>query len=155
MNVAGKLLAIAAGRMVSTRVAGLPRLSALHAVLYRVLGGRLVGWTIAPVVLLTTRGRRSGRDRTTPLYGLREGQRVVVVGSNAGRGSHPDWYRNLRAQPLARVQVGGREWNVRARDALPDERDALWPRLQRLYRGYAAYREVAGREIPIVILEPV
>lgn len=155
MNPLAKVFYLGAGRLVSARVAGVRPIAALHALAYRLLGGRLVGWSLAPVVLLTTRGRRSGQPRTTPVYGIADGDRLVVVGSNAGRGTHPDWYKNLRADPSARVQMGSRARDMRARDAAPEERDHLWPKLVRAYPGYAAYRETAGREIPIVILEPV
>lgn len=154
LNPLAKAFYVAAGRIVSARIGGVRPIAALHALAYRLLGGRLVGWSLAPVVLLTTRGRRSGAPRTTPVYGIADGDCIVVVGSNAGRGTHPDWYKNLRAEPTARVQVGSRVRDVRARDAAPDERKRLWLKLVRVYPGYAAYRETAAREIPIVILEP-
>jgi deazaflavin-dependent oxidoreductase (nitroreductase family) len=154
LNALARAFYLFSGRLTTLRIAGVRPVAASHALWYRWLRGRLVGRAIAPVVLLTTTGRRSGKSRTTPLFGIRDGDAVVVVGSNAGGDDHPDWYRNLRAQPVATVQVGGDVRSVRARDADPVERDRLWPLLDGVYAGYRIYREVAGREIPIVILEP-
>lgn len=150
MNALSRAFYLASGRLATMRP-----VASLHGAAYRLLGGRLVGRAFAPVILLTTRGRRSGRLRTTPVFGIADGERIVVVGSNAGSSRDPDWYRNLRADPVATVQVGPRTRRVRARDATPDERERLWPKLVLVYPGYEAYRETAGREIPVVILEPV
>jgi deazaflavin-dependent oxidoreductase (nitroreductase family) len=154
VNALARAFYLLSGRLTTLRIAGVHPIAAMHAFWYRVLRGRVVGTAIAPVVLLTTTGRRSGKPRTTPLFGIRDGDAVVVVGSNAGGEDHPDWYRNLRAQPTATIQVGGITGAVRARDATPAERDRLWPILDRAYAGYRVYRDVASREIPIVILEP-
>lgn len=154
MNAVARAFYLLSGRLTTLRVGGIHPVSAMHSFWYRALRGRLVGNAMAPVVLLTTTGRRSGKPRTTPLFGIRDGDAVVVVGSNAGGDSHPDWYRNLRAHPVATVQVGGEKRPVRAREATPAERERLWPILDRAYAGYRVYRGIAGREIPIVVLEP-
>ena len=154
LNPLARAFYLLSGRLTTLRISGFRPIAASHALWYRVLRGRLVGTTIGPVVLLTTTGRRSGKPRTTPLFGIRDGSAVVVVGSNAGGADHPDWYRNLRAQPAATVQLGDDVRAVRARDATQVERERLWPLLDRAYAGYRIYREVAAREIPIVILEP-
>jgi deazaflavin-dependent oxidoreductase (nitroreductase family) len=115
------------------------------------LGSRLSG---LPVVLLTTRGARTGQPRTVPLIGVSDGERVVVFGSSFGRQHHPGWYYNLRAMPRATVAVRGRERAYKAREATEDERQVYWKRAVELYPGYAAYQRRAGRRIPIMVLEP-
>jgi len=129
---------------------------AFHRAIYRLSGGRIFGHSLGcPVVLLTTTGRKSGESRTAPIFGFPEGQSVVVVPSNAGKKYYPAWYFNLRANPLAKVQLGGETWRVRAREATVEERERLWPRLVTYYGGYQAYRERTDRHIPVVILDRV
>ena len=119
-------------------------------------GGRIFSRSLGcPVVLLTTTGRKSGEPRTAPIYGFEEGQSIVVVPSNAGKKHYPAWYFNLRANPLAKVQLGSEIRAVRAREATPEERERLWPRLVTYYGGYQVYWERTQRHIPIVILDPV
>jgi deazaflavin-dependent oxidoreductase (nitroreductase family) len=126
----------------------------LHVTLYRATGGR-VGGRIGPLdhVLLTTRGRRSGRLRTTPLAVLEDGGRLVLVASNGGAPRHPDWYLNLTASPEVTVQHGGQRLLMRARTATPSERAELWPRVVAHYAGYQRYQDRAPREIPLVVCE--
>ena len=128
----------------------------IHRAIYRLsagrIGGRLSGM---PMLLLTTRGRRSGRERTLPLLYVADEKGWVVVASNAGDDRHPAWWLNLRARAEARVQVGRERSVVRGRRATPEEEARLWPRLVAAYGPYARYRERARREIPVVILERV
>jgi deazaflavin-dependent oxidoreductase (nitroreductase family) len=107
-----------------------------------------------PICLLEHRGRRTGKLRTTPLVYLRDGDRIVVVASQAGRSTDPLWYRNLQADPEVTVQVRGDRRTMRAHTASPEERTALWPRLVALYRDYDSYQSWTEREIPVVVLEP-
>jgi deazaflavin-dependent oxidoreductase (nitroreductase family) len=131
--------------------------------LYRRTGGRVGGkWRIGagfrnpvPICLLEHRGRKSGRLRTTPLVYLDDGERIVVVASQAGRPEHPMWYLNLLANPEVTVQVGKARRPMRARVAEPDERGYLWPRLVDLYADYDSYQSWTDRVIPVVVLEPV
>jgi F420H(2)-dependent quinone reductase len=131
------------------------RLSRLHAVVYRLTGGvlgrRLVG---NDMLLLTTRGSRTGRHHTVPLLYLRDDETMIVIASWGGRPENPDWYGNLTAQPRATVQVRSRVWAVRARTATPAEREAWWPRIVAAYPGYRAYQSHTDRVIPVVFLEP-
>jgi F420H(2)-dependent quinone reductase len=127
--------------------------------LYRRTGGRT--WRIGagfrnpvPICLMEHRGRKTGRLRTTPLVYLEDGERIVVVASQAGRPEHPMWYLNLLAHPGVTVQVGSRRRAMRARVAEPDERTLLWPRLVDLYADYASYQSWTDRVIPVVVLEP-
>jgi deazaflavin-dependent oxidoreductase (nitroreductase family) len=130
-------------------------LSALHRLLYRstrgMVGRRLVD---NDMCLLSTTGRLSGKIHTVPLLYLRDGDRLVVIASWGGRDHHPDWYVNLRANPLANVQVLGDRWEVEAITADAEERAIWWPRVVDAYDGYATYESRTDREIPVVFLEP-
>ncbi len=106
------------------------------------------------MLLLTTTGRKTGRRRTTPLLYVEEGDRYVVVASAGGAPSHPAWYLNLRSNPAATIQVGGRQLAVRAETAGLEERARLWPRLMQMWPKYDGYQAKTRREIPIVILAP-
>lgn len=130
--------------------------SALHIVAYRLTAGRIGGWLTrtAPVLLLTTRGRRSGKNRVTPLIYLVDGADVVVVGSLGGSSTAPAWWHNLQAYPRGRVQIGGRRWTVRATEATGTERERLWSRLVEIYPPYADYARATSRPIPVVVLHP-
>lgn len=137
------------------RIGTAPLFAALHRAMYRALGGRLVGGLLGtPIVLLTTRGRKSGMPRTTPLMAVADGDRLVVVASNAGKDRAPDWYLNLRADPTVRVQSRGSMRTMLAREPLGPEADRLWEIATRSYPGYAVYREISRRTLPIVVLEP-
>ena len=130
-------------------------LSALHRVMYRttrgIVGRRLVDNDIC---LLTTTGRRPGKQHTVPLLYLRDKSRIVVIASWGGRDQHPEWYLNLRDHPAASVQVLGDRWPVRARTADAEERATWWPRVLEAYDGYAEYESRTKREIPVVFLDP-
>lgn len=130
-------------------------ITALHRFVYRASGGRL-GQRLGrrDMLLLTSVGRRSGRERTVPLLYVGDGERLVVVASNAGDERAPAWWRNLQVHPEARVQVGTRTRAVRARRASVEEAARLWPLLEASYASYAAYRRRTRREIPVVLLEP-
>lgn len=123
--------------------------------LYRATRGRVGNRLVAnDMLLLTTRGRTSGKAHTVPLLYLEDGDTVVVIASWGGRDYHPDWYLNLIAHPAATLDVDGSRREVIARIAEADERALWWGRAQRAYRGYEAYQRRTGREIPIVLLEP-
>ena len=137
-------------------------MSSANVRLYRLTGGRLGGsWRVGagwrrpvPICLVEHRGRRTGKLRTTPLVYLRDGERVVVVASQAGRPQHPLWFRNLEADPAVTVQIRGDRRAMRARTAAGAERAELWPRLVALYSDYDSYQSWTDREIPVVVLEP-
>jgi deazaflavin-dependent oxidoreductase (nitroreductase family) len=108
-----------------------------------------------PTVRLTTTGAKTGKRRTVPLMGMRDGERWVLVASNWGDERNPAWYHNLRANPEVELAHGDRTDSYVAREASRDERDAYWERACELYVGFEAYRQRSGdREIPIVVLEP-
>lgn len=107
-----------------------------------------------PLCYLTTTGRRTGKRRTTPLLYVGDGDRFVVIGSNFGNRRDPAWVANLRASPAAVVSVEGVSHAVVARAATSGERDAYWRQAVRVWPGYEDYARRAGRELPIVVLEP-
>jgi proline iminopeptidase len=105
------------------------------------------------ILLLTTVGRKSGRESTTPLiYGL-DGDNPVIVASKGGAPEHPGWYRNLVKNPAAHVQILGEKFHVRARDAEGVERERLWKMMNGIWKHYDEYQEKTDREIPVVVLE--
>ena len=128
-------------------------MSAVHRALYRVSGGLLGANVGAPVLLLTTLGRKSQQSRTTPLLYLKDGDYWIVVASNAGDDRHPAWWLNLKANPVAQIQIGRVVNQVRGREATQMERDRLWPLLVGMYSVYDDYQRRTSRKIPIVFLE--
>jgi F420H(2)-dependent quinone reductase len=146
----------ARGRLYNPSVAKVQGLAArLHAALFRASGGRFGGRLVgSPVLLLNTRGRKSGKPRTTPLLYLEDGGSYAVVASNGGTVSHPAWLFNLRSDPEATVEIGDRKVRVRAEEAEPGEKERLWGRLVEMYAPYAQYQNKTDREIPVVVLHP-
>jgi deazaflavin-dependent oxidoreductase (nitroreductase family) len=128
----------------------------MNVPLYRLSGGRL-GARIgkAPVLLLITTGRKSGQKRTAPLVYLPDGERMIVIGSNAGNERAPAWALNLKANPEAEVEVGRRRVPVRARVTEGEERAELWRRCNDQYAGFDEYEARTDREISVFVLEPV
>ncbi|MGE5407785.1 MAG: nitroreductase family deazaflavin-dependent oxidoreductase [Syntrophothermus sp.] len=127
----------------------------LNTPIYRLSRGRLMAHVgKAPVLLLTTTGRRSGQPRTAPLAYLADGERMIVIGSNAGNAKVPAWALNLKANPEAKVEVGGRRLSVRARVAEGAEREDLWRRCNEQYAGFDDYAERTDRDIAVFVLEP-
>jgi deazaflavin-dependent oxidoreductase (nitroreductase family) len=112
-------------------------------------------WEGVPTLLLTTRGRRSGEPRTTPLIYGRAGERYLVVASRGGAPTHPDWYQNLAADPEVQVQVMADRFKARARTASAAEKPALWKAMTSIWPPYAEYQARTTREIPVVILERI
>lgn len=128
---------------------------ALHRVIYRATGGRVLGRVAGmPVLLLTTTGRRTGRRRTTPLTFFRDGDAHVLIASAGGSDRTPAWALNLAADPRAEITIGRRTQHVACRTASPDERDRLWPVITQTYPGYARYQERTERVIPVLLLTP-
>lgn len=105
-----------------------------------------------PTLLLTTRGRKSGKLRRTPLIYGRDGDRYLLVGSNGGAPRHPAWYLNVVADPEVTVQVGAEVFTARARTATGEERRALWPLVTAVFPRYDTYQEQTERELPLVVI---
>jgi deazaflavin-dependent oxidoreductase (nitroreductase family) len=134
---------------------GLRAVGKLNVPLYRATRGRLFGRIgRAPVLLITTTGRRSGEPRTAPILYLADGPRLVVIGSNAGNERPPAWALNLLANPDAEVQIRGERRRVRARVAEGEERAELWRRMNDQYDGFDGYRERTARDIRLFVLDP-
>jgi deazaflavin-dependent oxidoreductase (nitroreductase family) len=112
-------------------------------------------WRGVPTLLLTTRGRRSGEEHTTPLIYGRDGDRYLVVASRGGADKHPQWYLNLAANPEVRVQVMADKFRARARAATDTEKPALWDKMAAIWPAYNDYQQRTRRSIPVVILEPI
>jgi deazaflavin-dependent oxidoreductase (nitroreductase family) len=109
-----------------------------------------------PSLLLTTTGRKSGEKYLFPLFYGRAGDGYFVVASKGGAPKHPGWYHNLLANPEVEVQVGTAKMRARARTAAGEERARLWEEAVKFWPPYAEYqRKTQGREIPVVVLDPV
>jgi F420H(2)-dependent quinone reductase len=122
--------------------------------LYRRSGGRIGGRMFgAPVLLLTTTGRKSGRSWTVPLMYQIDGDRWVIIASNGGSARHPAWWLNLRSQPDASVQIGRQTYPVTAAETAGEDRERLWRRMADMYKGYDGYAQKTTREIPVVVLQ--
>jgi deazaflavin-dependent oxidoreductase (nitroreductase family) len=139
----------------SLGASGLRWIGKLNVPLYRATGGRLMGSVgKAPVLLLTSTGRRSGQKRTAPVLYLADAEQLIVIGSNAGNTSPPAWSLNLQAHPEAEVELGRERRAVRARVAVGEERAELWRRANQQYAGFDGYDEKTGRDIALFVLEP-
>jgi len=108
-----------------------------------------------PALLLTTTGRKSGERFVFPLFYGKTGDSYIVVASKGGAPQHPGWYRNLLANPEVEVQVGTAKLKARARTATGEERAQLWKKALEFWPPYADYQQKTGREIPVVVLDPV
>ena len=125
-----------------------------HVRVYRETGGeRGYDWRGTNILLLSTKGRTSGRERTTPLIHRADSGRWVVVASNGGDPEHPSWYANLDGDPEATIQVKAEKIPVRASVAHGDERARLWKLMTEVWPAYDEYQQKTDREIPIVVLE--
>jgi deazaflavin-dependent oxidoreductase (nitroreductase family) len=123
---------------------------------FRANGGKVGGnFEHMPLVILHTRGVKSGLERETPVaYRPVEGDNIAVFASYAGAPEHPAWYGNLVAHPDVTIEIGGETRRVRARVATGDERTRIWEAQKAEYPGFAEYEEKTDREIPVVVLEP-
>ena len=137
--------------------AGLKAMNAVHRGILAVSRGRILADPFGmPTVELTTTGRRSGQPRSVLLTApIHDDSRVVLVASKGGDDRHPDWYRNLVANPTVDITRGGVTQSMRARTASPAEKDEMWPTITAAYKGYASYQRRTDRDIPVVICEPV
>ncbi|MFG3137372.1 nitroreductase family deazaflavin-dependent oxidoreductase [Streptomyces sp. NPDC048211] len=108
-----------------------------------------------PVIVLTTRGARSGKIRKTPLMRVEHNGSYAVVASQGGAPKHPVWYHNLVADPRAELQDGPVRQDMTAREVTGDEKALWWERAVAAYPDYADYQEKTDRQIPVFVLEPV
>lgn len=131
-------------------------ISRVHTLLYRASGGRFTYSLLGRgMLLLTTIGRKSGRPYTTPLQYFKDGDDIIIVGSNAANERHADWWLNLLADPEAQVQIKRKTRRMRADEVLGEERERLWPRLVEWYPSYGKYQQRTDRRIPVVKLRSI
>ena len=121
---------------------------------FRANGGQVGGaFADTPLILLHTRGAKSGEPRIHPLAYIHDGDRIVVTAPNGGRDQHPAWYYNILADPNVTVEVGNEQFRARAMIAEEPERARLYARMVERHSGFAAFQQATGRTIPVVILE--
>jgi deazaflavin-dependent oxidoreductase (nitroreductase family) len=127
----------------------------LHAYFWRLTRGRFVDAVgAAPFLLLTTKGRKTGRLRTTPVLYLEDGSDLVVVASFGGNDMHPAWYLNLKEYPEAEVVIRGERRRVISREITSEEKKLIWSRLVKSYPQFNIYQQRTSREIPLLRLLP-
>ena len=112
-------------------------------------GGAMKG---RPLLLLTTTGAKSGQLRTKPMMYIPDGDRLLVIASNAGAPTHPDWYRNVVAHPEVTVEVGSDTFKAIAIVTEGLERQRLWSKVVELYPFFADHQAKTSRQIPVIVL---
>jgi len=110
-------------------------------------------WQGVPTLLLTTKGRKSGKPYTTPLIYGKDGDNFLIVASRGGADHHPQWYLNLVAESEIEVQVLADKFRARARAAEGEEKARLWKTMTAVWPDYDAYQAKTSRDIPLVVLE--
>ena len=116
------------------------------------VGGNFEGKTL---VLLHTKGAKSGQERINPLACVRDGERFIVIASKGGADTHPDWYYNVTANPLVTVETGTNTFQAQATVALEPERTRLYNKMVEVMPGFEGYRQKTARVIPVIVLTPV
>ena len=125
----------------------------LHAWLWKLTGGRLGNaFGKAPIMMLITQGRITGRERRTPVLYFQHGADLIVVASFGGNDTHPAWYLNLERCPEAEVIVNGERRRLLATRVSPEEKGLIWRRLIEMYPNFAIYQQRTRREIPLLRL---
>jgi deazaflavin-dependent oxidoreductase (nitroreductase family) len=120
---------------------------------FRANGGKLAGqFADAPILLLYTKGRRSGKELLNPLAYYADSDRYLVFGSKVGADTHPDWYLNLVAAPTAHIEVGAESFDVRVTELQGEERDQLYAAQAEVMPNFAEYQAKTKRIIPVVAL---
>ncbi|HYZ93476.1 MAG TPA: nitroreductase family deazaflavin-dependent oxidoreductase [Actinomycetota bacterium] len=114
------------------------------------VGGPFEGATL---LLLHSKGRKSGKPRVNPLAYQRLDNGYAVFGSKGGAPTHPEWYRNVLAHPDVEVEVGTVTHKVKAREAVGEERERIWTKQKQLMPGFADYEKKTDRQIPVIVLE--
>src|SRR3954463_10993579 len=121
---------------------------------FRTNGGQVTGmFGGAPLVLITTTGAKSGKQRTTPVVYTTDGDNAVIIASKGGAPTSPDWYHNLVANPDVTVELPDETFEARARVAQGDERERLWRAHADLMPNFDEYQKATTRQLPVVVLE--
>lgn len=118
---------------------------------FRANGGKVKGW--APLILLTTRGAKTGQTRIIPLMYVPYGNTILAVASKGGAPKHPEWYHNVLAHPDVTVEVGNEKFETTARILTGAEREKAFKRAVEVFPPYGEYQKKAPREIPVIVLE--
>lgn len=127
----------------------------LNVLIYRISGGRLMNsMEGGPVCLVTMTGRRSGKRKTIALMYTAHEDKVLLVASLGGAPQHPVWYHNLLAHPDIEIQLGQVRRRMVAREASPEERRELWPKVVACYPSFETYQQKTMRAIPVFICTP-
>jgi deazaflavin-dependent oxidoreductase (nitroreductase family) len=125
-----------------------------HVRRYRETDGEVgYSWNGTSILLVTTRGRKSGEERTIPIIFAQVGDKYVLIGSKGGAPSHPAWYLNMVADPHVKVQIKGERFDAVARTAEGVERESLWAEALTQWPAFDAYQARTERRIPVVVLE--
>lgn len=133
-----------------------PRGNRIDPLLMKATGGRLKSTVVAPTVLLTHTGAKSGKQRITPLAYFTDGDDVVLIASRGGHQHHPAWYHNVLANPEVELWSGGGGGRYRAHEAEGAERERLWSAATSYYPGFASYQVRAReRRIAVVVCTPL
>jgi deazaflavin-dependent oxidoreductase (nitroreductase family) len=128
---------------------------AVHRTVYRLSRGRLMSkMNGMQILLLTTRGRRSGKRRTLPVAYIREGDAYALCASAAGAPHHPGWFHNASTAGEAQIQVGSERCAVQVENAEPATRDLLYARFKETSGVFAGYEQKTERTFPVLILRP-
>ena len=127
----------------------------LNVAVYRLTRGRVGGkMENAPVCILHTVGRKSGKTRVSPLLYLADGDDIVLVASRGGSDAMPGWYFNLMDMDAAEVEIKGVRTKMRPRRASAEEKAAYWPKVNAIYSHYEDYQQRTSREIPVIVMSP-
>jgi deazaflavin-dependent oxidoreductase (nitroreductase family) len=129
----------------------------LDRIVYRLTSGRatMTSWLAdVEMTMLTTTGAKTGVPRTHVVFGMADGERMLVVASNYGRQHHPAWYYNLKANPRASIEFRGVAREVFAHELHGDERERYYQRGVEVYPGFTLYQRRTRREIPVLALDP-
>jgi deazaflavin-dependent oxidoreductase (nitroreductase family) len=123
---------------------------------YRANGGKMNGWNDGKnLLLLTTKGAKTGKEHINPVAFTRDGDRLIVIASKGGAPTNPDWYYNLMANPEVTVEVGREQFKARAKSTDEPERTRLYDKMVEVLPGFGEYPSKTTRKIPVVILEPI
>jgi deazaflavin-dependent oxidoreductase (nitroreductase family) len=131
-------------------------INAIHRPLFQLSKGKIAGKGAGmPVLVLTTKGRKSGAPRSTMLTSpLQIDETIVIVASRGGDDRHPDWFLNLQADPQVEVEMAGSKRPMTAHDADAAEKADLWPKIVADHDNYAGYQRKTERDIPVIVLTP-
>ncbi len=123
---------------------------------FRANGGKVGGYFEGKsLLLLHTKGAKSGLERVNPVACVKDGDRLVVIASKSGAPSHPDWYHNVVANPQVTVEFGTETFEAQASVAAEPDRSRLYDKMVEMLPGFDEYRRKAARVIPVIVLTPV